>query len=144
MTPIDLQHEENLPTVFTVEVRPEPRSHRLAAGVPVALLDDHGLRLWTPILGPATVLMARLLLAEPGRTWHIGDLAGQLGIGTGYAQRVVRRLAQFGWVEAVDTDGTVTYHVLAASTLKGVQVERLHPELAVLYAQLSGLVSERP
>ena len=64
------------------------------------------------------MLLARLLLAEPGRTWHIGDVAGQLGIGTDYAHEVIRRLAQFGWLDATDTDGAVTYHVLAASTLK--------------------------
>ena len=144
MTPIDLQHVEPLPKVFTVEVRPEPRRHRSPAGVPVALLDDDGLRLWTPILGPATVLMARLLLARPGRTWHIGDIAGQLGVGTTYTQRVTRRLAQFGWLDAVDNDGYVTFRVLAASTLKVDQVNRLHPELAALYNRLSDVVRECP
>ena len=114
MSLIDLHHAEHLPTLFTVEVRPEPRRHGQAAGAPVALLDDDGLRIWTPILGPASVLLARLLLAEPGRRWHIGDVAGQLGIGTDYAQRVIRRLAQFGWLAATaDRDGAVTYHVLA-------------------------------
>src|SRR5688572_7523122 len=118
MTPIDLQHTENLPSLFTVTVRPAPRHHRQAAGVPVGLRTDEGLRIWTPILGPACVLTARLLLAEPGRTRHIGDVAGQLGISTDYAQRVIRRLAQFGWLDgAVADDGAVTYHVLAASTL---------------------------
>ena len=144
MTPIDLQHAEPMPTVFTVEVRTEPRIHRRAGGVPVALLDDDGLRLWTPILGPATVLMARLFLAEPGRTWHIGDVAGQLGVGAGYAQRVARRLAQFGWLHAADTNGAVTYHVLAASTIKVDQLDRLHPDLAARYARLSSLVRECP
>jgi hypothetical protein len=143
MNSIDLQNVENPPTVFTVEVRPDPRIHRLAAGVPVALTDDNGLALWTPILGPASVLLARLLLSEPGRTWHIGDIAGQLGLGVSYAHKVIRRLAQFGWLDATDTDRGVTLHVLAASTLKDAQVERLHPDLAARYARISGLVGER-
>ena len=144
MSPIDLHDAERLPTLFTVEVRPEPRIHRQAVGAPVELLDDDGLRIWTPILGPASVLLARLLLAEPGRRWHIGDVAGQLGIGTEYAQRVVRRLDQFDWLDATEADdGAVTYHVLAASTLKASHLERLHPELAARYARLSGLVGQQ-
>jgi hypothetical protein len=135
MPSIDLQA-----TVFTVEVLTQPRRHRRAVGVPVALLDDDGLRLWTPILGPATVLMGRLLLAEPGRTWHIGDVAGQLGIGTDYAHKVIRRLRQFGWLKASDDDGTITYHVAAALALTVSQVEQLHPDLAARYDRLSGLV----
>lgn len=144
MTPIDLQHTEDLPTLFTVEVRPEPRHHRQAAGVPVGLLTEDGLKIWTPILGPASVLLARLLLSEPGRTWHIGDVAGQLGIGAGYAQRVIRRLAQFGWLDGVDDDGAVSYRVLAASTLKAGHLDRLHPELAARYTRLGDLVRECP
>lgn len=145
MTPIDLQHTENLPSLFTVNVRSEPRHHRQAAGVPVGLLTDEGLRIWTPILGPACVLTARLLLSEDGRTWHIGDVAGQLGIGTVYAQRVVRRLAQFGWLHGnVDDDGAVTFHVLAASTVKSSHLDRLHPDLVAVYTRLSDVVCERP
>ena len=54
MSPIDLHHAEHLPTMFTVELHPEPRIHRQAIGAPVELLDDDGLRIWTPILGPAS------------------------------------------------------------------------------------------
>ena len=90
------------------------------------------------------MLLTRLLLAESGRRWQIADVAGRLGIGTEYAQRVVRRLARFGWLEASADDGNdggaVTYHVLAASTLRATHLERLHPELTARYARLSGLV----
>jgi hypothetical protein len=143
MPRITLTATEDLPTMFTAIAQPEPRRPAGSPGEPVDVRDEHGLRIWTPILGPSCVLMARVLLAEPGRTWHIGDLAGHLGLGTRYAQRCVQRLAQFGWLDATADGGHVTYQVLTACSLSPKHLERVHPELAARYARYSGLADTR-
>ena len=143
MSEASRRHVDFDATTFVVHVPAEPHRHAATIGEPVELLSDDGLRLWTPILGPSTVLLARILLAEPGRRWHIGDVAGQLGIGVDYAQRCIRRLALFGWLTTTDRQGEISYTLRAANTLTWNQLERLHPELAARYARHGGLVTGR-
>lgn len=130
------------PSVFTVDVEPAVRRYHDGVGQPVELTTDTGMKIWTPLLGPSSVLCARLLLDQPGRTWHIADVAGQLGVGVEYAQRIIRRLTVFGWITAEASDDVAVYRVLPGSDLTAPQLHQLHPELAALYARHGGLVSE--
>lgn len=142
MNTINLRQHDELPTVFTAVAATEPRRHANGVGSPVELRSDTGLRIFAPILGPSSVLLARLLIDESGRRWHIADIAGQLGLATAYTQRCISRLARFGFLASYEHDGEITYEILAASDVNVGQLDRLHPELAALYARHSGLIGE--
>lgn len=144
MTPITLHQLDQLATVFTARVAAEPRQHTSGVGAPLDLRTDTGLRVWTPILGPSTVLLARVLLEQPPRRWHVADLAGQLGLATSYTQRCIQRLDRFGWLDAYTHDTDTIYEIVASSDMKPSHLDRMHPELAALYARHSGLVGEHP
>jgi hypothetical protein len=143
MNQINLHHLDELPTGFTVEIDTDTQRHPSAVGEPLDLRTDDGLRIWTPILGPSSVLMIRTLLEEPGRRWHIADLAGQLGLAVSNAQRTVARIERFRWLAAYDHDGNTIYRVATARPVPADQIDRLHPELAARYARHSGLVGEQ-
>lgn len=142
MNTINLRQYDELPTVFTAVTATEPRQHLNGVGSPVELGSDIGLRILAPILGPSSILLARLLIVESGRRWHIADIAGQLGIATAYTQRCISRLARFGYLDGYENDGEITYEIVEAADLKVSQLDRLHPELAALYARHSGLIGE--
>ncbi len=144
MTPIPLPQLDQLATVFTATVATRPRQHTSGVGAPLDVRTDTGLRVWTPILGPSTVLLARVLLEQPQRRWHVADLAGQLGLATSYTQRCIQRLHRFGWLDAYTHDTDTIYDVVAASDIKSRHLDRLHPELAAMYARHSGLVDQHP
>lgn len=144
MTPITLHQLDQLATVFTATVAAEARHHTNGVGAPLDVRTDTGLRVWTPILGPSTVLLARVLLEQPHRRWHVADLAGQLGLATSYTQRCIQRLHRFGWLDAYTHNTDTIYDIVASSDIKPSHLDRLHPELAALYARHSGLISEHP
>lgn len=128
-------------TVFTVSVEEQTRARRAPRGVPVDIRTDDGLAIVTPVLGPGCVAALRLLATQPGRTWHIADVAGQLGLAVRWARHSMVRLHKFGWLQATapaDETGTAQYRVFVSSPLSVGEVDRLHPEVAARYARLSG------
>jgi len=142
MNTINLRQHDELPTVLTAVAATEPRRHVNGVGSPVELRSDTGLRIFAPILGPSSVLLARLLIDESGRRWHIADIAGQLGLATAYTQRCISRLARFGFLDGYEQDAEVTYEIVVAADVKMSPLDRLHPELAALYARHSGLIGK--
>lgn len=129
-------------TLFTVTVDEQPRIRRFPAGVALDIGTHDGLAILTPVLGPASVVVLRLITAQPGRTWHIADVAGQLGLAVRWTRNALVRLEGFGWLhETAPADETnpAEYHVFRSSPLSIKQTERLHPEVAARYARLSGL-----
>ncbi|HWL44576.1 MAG TPA: hypothetical protein VNQ73_16670 [Ilumatobacter sp.] len=129
-------------TVFTVTVDEQPRTRRFPAGIAIDIGTHDGLTILTPVLGPASVVVLRLITAQPGRTWHIADVAGQLGLAVRWTRNALVRLEAFGWLQETapaDETSPAEYHVFRSSPLSINQTQRLHPEVAARYARLSGL-----
>lgn len=142
MNQFHLHRMEDLPTAFTVEIAASSARDSASTLAPISIRTEDGLRVWTSILGPSSILLARILLEEPGRRWHVADLAGQLGLAVGYTQRCIKRLDRFGWITATNTGDEFTYYITEAAVVGHHQLERLHPELAARYARHCGLVDE--
>src|SRR5713226_5436221 len=54
------------------------------------------------LFAPRATRVVRVLLAEPGRTWRLEELARAAGVSLGHSHNVVKRLADVAWVERDD------------------------------------------
>lgn len=129
----------NVPTVIEFDIDTSPHEHPTAVAGPVDVRTDDGLMVAVPILGPSSVLMLRLIAEQPGRQWHLADLAGQIGVSVSVARRCLERMVMFGWATSIDDRWTIHTNVAPSAR----NVERLHPETAARYARTRGQVGER-
>jgi hypothetical protein len=75
--------------------------HRCRADAVYPARDPYVERYWLPTLGPSAIMLLRRLaldaLAEPATTYDVECLARSLGLHGPALERVLRRLAQFGF-----------------------------------------------
>lgn len=102
------------PLVLRAAAHPDRTVHRFGFDLDHPYLEQ----CWTPILGPAAIILLRRTTGlwrhtEPART-TIGELAGEIGLSPATMRRVLHRVHLFGFATPIDDAGVIDIYSTAA------------------------------